>query len=192
MARRCGGDSRLIGWSILYSSLSVIVRALGDHDFGLRIRRWPLISYCALLFVLLLSSFYSPSNSVFSLENTAGLFDRAFVFSLFWMAASQIQRESDLIIFAATSSFVSVALAGWVLWNAASLDFSAYRGGTSVNENYLSMVLFTGVAPLVYCLFTGLGRISNGLLLLLLVIMSASLILASRGILFAGAVASWL
>lgn len=169
--------------------LSIVARIFQDRQFLVRLYRWPLLPYCLILFVLAISSLYSPSISVFSLENTAGLFDRVFVFSLFCMAASQIQVKSDLSVFAAAAGIVSLGLSVWVIWNAAALEFSAYRGGTSVNENYLSAVILAGAAPLAYVLFSTTNLLlKSGILLSLLCVTVASLILASRGMLVAGAI----
>jgi O-antigen ligase len=106
--------------------------------------------------------------------------------SLFWIAASQVHEENDLTIFAVTTVVVSLVLSVWVIRTAAELDFTAYRGGIEVNENYVSMFVLAGAIPLVSAIF-GRKGISFRFMCLasILCIVLASMILASRGMLLA-------
>src|ERR1700730_10371067 len=49
--------------------LSIGLRILQDDRFLLRVRQWPLASFFVLLFVMAVSSFYSPSNTVLSFDD---------------------------------------------------------------------------------------------------------------------------
>ncbi len=166
--------------------LSIGVRIFQDNHFLLRVHRWPLASFLLLLFVMAVSAFYSPSNTVLSISEPTSFFARAIVISLFWLAASHIQEENDLLIFAGTTVLVSVVLSTWVIWTAGQGQFAAYRGGGLVNENYVSMFVLAGAIPLINAIFAQKIRLLNLLFLaVLMFVMLAALILASRGMIAA-------
>ena len=176
-------------YRILYVGLllSVGMRIFRDQQFVSRIRLWPTWPWLFLMLAITVSAFYSPSNSVFSVGDPSGFFAKIMLLLLFGFAAAQIQEKGDLLIFAASTAVVSSVLSGWVIWNASRLNFAAYRGGILVNENYVSMLVLVGVAPLLYFFFLGTNRLLVRItsIVLLLFIVFASLILASRSMLTA-------
>src|ERR1700682_3904916 len=74
----------------LVLAISMLARLLQDRTFLLRSRRWPRAPYVLLLVLLLASSLYSHSSTVFILENPAGLWNWIVVFLLFWIAAAHV------------------------------------------------------------------------------------------------------
>jgi len=141
--------------------------------------------------MMVVSSFYSPSNTVLSFDDPAGLCARVVIISLLWIAASHIQEERDLLIFATTTVIVSLVLSGWVIWTAWESDFTADRGGILVNENYVAIFILTGAIPLIDSIYVQKNRgVRVFCSALLLCVVLASLILASRGTLLAFAVAA--
>jgi len=171
--------------------VSIVARLVQDGNFLSQMRRLPLASYFFLVLLILASSLYSQTSHTFIAEGAPTVWDSMIVMLLFWMAASQVQREVDLKIMAATTVLVSLVLCVWVVWNAAQLNFAAAgRGGIEVNQNYVAAFLLLGGLPLVYLLFTA-GKLWLKLLSwpLLIVVLLGALILASRGI-FAGFIAA--
>ncbi len=161
--------------------VSVGVRFLQDGAYLVQLRRWPLVSYAILLVLFLASALYSPSSEPFS-QQPWNLWGLIAIISLFLLAASHVQEENDLQIFALTTVGVSLALSVWVILSAAQLNFEALRGGIDVNQNYVSVFVLAGIIPLIHTLFVAKRGFLKLLgLPVLLVVMLASLILASRG-----------
>jgi len=165
--------------------VSVGVRFLRDRAYLVQMRRWPLVSYAILLVLFLASALDSKSTEPFS-DQSWNLWGLITIISLFLLAASQVQEENDLQIFALTTVSVSLALSVWVILTAAQLNFEALRGGIDVNQNYVSVFVLAGIIPLIHFLFTAKRGFLKFLSLpALLVVMLASLILASRGMIAA-------
>jgi O-antigen ligase len=188
------GQGEVVDWSTLavfralylILPISMVARFIQDRDFMFRVRRWPLVPYFLLLAMLLAASLHSPSIRPFGPDNSADLWSHLVICSLFWLAASQVQQEDDLKIFAGATVLVSLALSTWVIWNTARLNFEAYRGGIDVNQNYVSEFVLAGALPLIYFLFTGNRRfLKFACLPILLYILLGGSILASRGLLVA-------
>jgi O-antigen ligase len=168
--------------------LSVLVSFVRDPMSYERFRRWPNLSYLALVFSLIISSFYSPYTNVLVFSDPQGIVSILVVCSLFWIAASHMQEHEDFIKFALTTVALSVSLSLWVIWIAAQGDFTAFRGGTNINENYESLFVLCGAIPLIQFVLISKGilqRMASSAALL--VILFASSILASRGMLLAAA-----
>ena len=179
--------AQLVVFRALYLVLliSACARIVQDRAYLVQLRRWPLVSYAVLLVLFLASALYTKSNEPFS-DQSWNLWGLLTIISLFLLSASQIQEESDLQIFALTTIGVSLALSVWVISNAAQLNFEALRGGIDVNQNYVSVFVLAGIVPLVHSLFVTKHRFLKVLCLpVLLVVMLASLILASRGMIAA-------
>ncbi|HEY6351166.1 MAG TPA: O-antigen ligase family protein [Candidatus Angelobacter sp.] len=169
--------------------VSLVARLVQDPSFLLRVRRWPLASYCFLLILILASALYTRTGSAFSSDANPTVWDNLAIISMFWMAASQVQKESDLKIMAGTTAAVSLALCVWVIWNAAQLNFAALRGGIEANQNYVSQFVVAGAIPLIGILFMAKRRwVKLACLPILLCVMLGALILASRGMIAALAV----
>src|SRR5579864_2202498 len=98
--------------------VSLVARLVQDPSFLLRARRWPLASYFFLLILILASALYTRTGSAFSSDANPTVWDNVAIISMLWMAASQVQKESDLKIMAGTTAAVSLALCVWVIWNA--------------------------------------------------------------------------
>src|SRR6516162_5421331 len=118
----------------------------------MRVRHWPMGLFFGLFLLMGLSALYSPSNLVLSPDAPSGLLDRAVIISLFWIAASHIQQKEDLGIFAGAVVFVSLVLSTWVIWTAWRGNFTAFRGGVGVNENYVSIFILVGAITVVHFL----------------------------------------
>jgi O-antigen ligase/polysaccharide polymerase Wzy-like membrane protein len=162
--------------------ISLVARFIQDRNFLVHIRRWPLLSYSILMTVLLASSLYSVTHQVLDLDQSGGLWNRMVVLLLFFIGACHIHRERDLQLFGITTIGVSLALSLWVIWNAAQLNFEAYRGGIKTDMNYVSTFVFLGALAVVNSILVGKSRLSTFLWLpLLLCELFAALILASRG-----------
>ncbi len=175
----------------LIISISLVARFIQDMSFLTHIRSWPLLPYLVLIIVLLTSSLYSVTNQSLDLEQSGGLWNRMVVLLLFFVGGCHIHRELDLQLFGITTVGVSLALSVFVIWNAAQLNFEAYRGGIKTDMNYVSTFIFLGTLALVNVIFVGKIRLSTFLWLpLLLCQLFAALILASRGGFAAFAVAS--
>jgi O-antigen ligase len=166
--------------------ISLIARLVQDRDFLSHMRLLPRVSYLSLLAFLLASSLYAHSSDIFLFENPGGLWSRVMVLGLFWISAAHVHEEIDVKLIAATSAAVSFALAIWIIWNAAQLNFEAYRGGIEVNQNYVSIFVLAGLMPLTYVIFVARSIFFKILTFLILFCsILASLILASRGMLIA-------
>jgi O-antigen ligase/polysaccharide polymerase Wzy-like membrane protein len=164
--------------------ISLVARVVQDRTFLLRMRRWPLLAYGAVMALVLASSLYSRSPHVFFSEATASIWDLVVIFSLFWMAAGHVHQESDVKILGATTTVVSLALSLWLIWTVAQLNFEAYRGGIEVNQNYVSLFVLVGALSLINALFMAKSWLLRFLLLsVLLGIVLGGMILASRGML---------
>ena len=170
--------------------ISVVARLIQDRTFLLRVRSWPLLPYVFLLIVVLASSLYANSNSIFSSDNPDGFLNCIVVPALFWMAVAHVQQNEDLTVFAGMTVVVSLSLSVWVIWNLAQLNFEAVRGGIEGNQNYVSVFVLMGAISLIDTIFGGKNRFLRVLYLpVLLCLVLASLILASRGMMAAAAVA---
>jgi O-antigen ligase len=166
--------------------ISLFARFVQDHNFLLRMRRLPLLPYIFLLVLMLASSFYAHSSEVFLPDNPGGIWTRLVVLGLFWISAAHVKQKHDLYLLAGTSLVVSLTLSIWVIWNAAQLNFEAYRGGIDVNQNYVSIFVLAGAFPLIDVIFIFKSRLVKFLSLpVLLCVALAALILASRGMLVA-------
>lgn len=162
--------------------ISLVARFVQDRGFLLRTRSWPMLPYFIFITVLLASSVYSISNAALAFNESGSVWSRSVVMLLFLIAGCHIHRESDLQLFVATTVAVSLALSLWVIWNAAQLNFEAYRGGIKTDMNYVSTFIFVGALALVNSIFVGKSRLFTILCLpLLLCELLATLILASRG-----------
>jgi O-antigen ligase len=169
--------------------LSVLVRILREPEFFAFVRRWPILPYLGLVFITLISSLHSLYIDVFSFNDPASLFGVLIVMSLYWISASQIQGPDDPLIFGGTAAALSLAISVWVIWTASRADFSAFRGGTNVNENYESLYVLAGVFPIIGLLFHVKSKVWRLFLILaLLPIALGASILASRGMILAGLV----
>jgi O-antigen ligase/polysaccharide polymerase Wzy-like membrane protein len=166
----------------LIISISIVARFIQDRGFLAHIRRWPLLPYLALIIVLLTSSLYSVTHQALDLDQSGGLWSRMVVLLLFFVGGCHIHRELDLQLFGITTVGVSLALSLFVIWNAAQLNFEAYRGGIKTDMNYVSTFIFLGTLALINVIFVSKTRLSTFLWLpLLLCQLFAALILASRG-----------
>jgi O-antigen ligase len=166
--------------------ISMIARLIQDHSFVPQVRRWPLVPYFFLLATILASSLYSSSNKPFSSDYSANLWSHLVVVLLFCMTAASVQDKNDLKIFAGATVLVSLSLSVWVIWNAARLNFEAFRGGVDVNQNFISEFALPGALPLIYVIFTDRRWFLKFFCLpVLLCIILAGLILASLGMLAA-------
>jgi len=173
----------------LVAFVSCIARLVQDRTFVSQMRRWSAPSYFSLLFLILASALYSQTSGTFASASGSTVWDALALVSLFWMCAAQVQREVDLKIVAGTTVVVSLVLSVWVIWNAAQLDFTGFRGGIEVNQNYVSLFTLVGAISLCNIILTGKRFLVRLLFLLpLLCIVSASVILASLGMLAAFAV----
>lgn len=174
----------------LIALISFVARLVQDSNFLNQIRRWPLTSYFFLLILIVASSLYSQTARAFSSTDLPTVWDIIAVFSLFWLTAAQVQREADLKLIAGTTVVVALVLSAWVIWNAARLNFTVLRGGIEVNQNYVSDFVLLGAISLINVVLVS-KRLWVKLvsLLPLLLIMAASLILASRGLFIAFLVA---
>lgn len=171
--------------------ISLVARFIQDRSFLIRVRSWPILPYFILIIVLLASSLYSISNAALAFDESGGLWSRTVVILLFMVAGCHIHRESDLRSLAVTAVAVSQVLSVWVIWNAAQLNFEAYRGGIKTDMNYVSIFIFLGTLALGDAILVGKARLATFLLLpLLLCQLFAALILASRGGFAAFALAS--
>jgi len=162
--------------------ISLVARFIQDRGCLLRTRSWPILPYVVLITVLLASSLYSISNAALAFDESGGLWSRTVVILLFLAAGCHIHRERDLQLFGITTVGVSLALSLWVIWNAAQLNFGAYRGGIKTDMNYVSTFVFLGALVVVNSIFVGKSRLSTFLWLpILLCQLFSALILASRG-----------
>jgi O-Antigen ligase len=162
--------------------ISLVARFIQDRNFLVHFRRWPLLSYSVLITVVVASSLYSITHQVLDLDQSGGLWSRMVVLLLFFIGGCHIHRERDLQLFGITTVGVSLAVSLWVIWNAAQLNFSAYRGGIKTDMNYVSTFVFLGALVVVNWIFIGKSRLSTFLSLpVLLCQLFATLILASRG-----------
>ena len=67
-----------------------------------------------------------------------------------------------------------------------NLDFSAFRGGIEVNQNFVSLFILAGAIPLVHAQFRVSGYAKRlAVFLLLVFVMFGAFLLASRGALIA-------
>ncbi|HKD15361.1 MAG TPA: O-antigen ligase family protein [Candidatus Angelobacter sp.] len=174
----------------LILAISLITRWIKDPALSLQMRRCPFFSYTLLIVLLLASALYSQASQPFSGES-GSLWGRFVVISLFWMAAFHVQKESDLKIFAATTVAVTIVLASWVIWSAAHLDFQAYRGGVKSDQNYVSSFVMVGALPLLNSFFAAKHFFARvGSLVLVFFVLFTCLLLASRGMFAAFAVAA--
>lgn len=166
--------------------MSFLVRLVQDGSFLGQTRRWPLLPYSVFLVLILASSLYSQTSSTFFSPDGWSVWDSITMISLFWLAASQVQRESDLTIMAGTTVGVSLVLSVWVIWNAAQLNFEALRGGVDINQNYVSLFVLPGAVPLVSGILVSKRRLVKLLCVPpLLCVVAGGLILASRGMFIA-------
>jgi O-antigen ligase len=104
------------------------------------------------------------------------------VLLLFWFAACHVHNENDALFVAMSVAGTSLILSFWVIWNAAQLNFEGYRGGITVDQNYVSIFVFPGTLVLATFLFVfkrSVWKLACGVLLLATLV--ASLLLASRG-----------
>lgn len=166
--------------------LSVLVRFFRDCDLLPSAGKWPLGSYLALVFLTVVSATYTPYTRVLVFSDPASLFGVLVVMSLFWVSAFQIHGTTDTLVFGWTAAGLSIVLSAWVIWTASQADFSSFRGGTNVNENYESLFLLAGVFPVVYFASSTKAKVWKALLIVaLLLICLGSFILASRGMIIA-------
>lgn len=178
----------LVIFQVLYCVLlfSLVTRVIWESDFTAQIRIWPLVSYFFLVALMLASALYSPSSRPFSPDKTYNLWGRLVIVSLFWLAAAQIRRKEDLRIMTVTTVGVSLVLSIWVILTASQLHFEALRGGIDVNQNYVSGFVLLGALSAINFIFISKSVFLKACnLAILLCIMLASLILASRGMLAA-------
>jgi O-antigen ligase len=183
------GGGKLYRIAYPFLLLSVLIRIFRDSDFLISAKKWPLFSYLALVFLTVISSLYSSYIKVFTFSDSASLFGVLVVMSLFWISASHIQGPEDPVIFGGTAAALSIAISVWVIWTASQADFSAFRGGTNVNENYESLFVLAGVFPVVNCLFLATKKVWRALLAAALFsIALGAFILASRGMIIAALV----
>ncbi|HLG94671.1 MAG TPA: O-antigen ligase family protein [Bryobacteraceae bacterium] len=168
-----------------------VLRLFTDPFFFQQIRRWPNLNYLAILFVLAASSLYSTNARALAPTEPTGLLSILVVTLLFWLSAGQIRLPSDFEIFAKASIALSTCLSLWVVWTAAQGNFSVFRGGTGVNENYESLLMLTGAIAAFYFLVATDGLAGKlAFAGALSVILLGSGILASRGSLISAAVGS--
>lgn len=174
----------LLVFRVLYAVLAVsfIARFLQDEELVQRLRRFPLISYGFLVATVILSICYTMVST-----EKANIWGYLSLLSLFPLAALQMQRDEDFKVMAGATVLVSLALSTWVISLSYSTDFAfEARGGTDINQNFLSVWLLLGAFPLVQLLFTGKTKKTRLLAILLLtVVCFGAFLLASRGMLIA-------
>src|SRR5216683_437527 len=151
--------------------IAVVALVIQDSNFLLRMRRWPVFSYIALLILVLGSALYSQTNSALDFDDSAGVWNRVVVLGLFWMSAALVQEESDVKFFGITSAGVALVLSLWVIWSASQFDFEALRGGVAVNQNHISVFVLAGAIPLVNCLFSARSYFFRVIVMLSLLLM---------------------
>jgi O-antigen ligase len=168
-----------------------VLRLFTDPYFFQQFRRWPNLSYLSILFALAASSLYSTNPRALAPTEPTGLLSILVVTLLFWLSAGQIRLPSDFEIFAKASILLATCLSIWVVWTAAQGDFSVFRGGTGVNENYESLFMLTGAIAAFYFLIATDGlAVKLAFAGALSIILLGSGILASRGSLISAAVGS--
>lgn len=173
--------------------ISILARWIQDPTFATQVRRWPVWPYISLIVLVFASSLYSISKESISWDSDWNLWPHVVVMLLFLAAACLIHRPIDLEIFSAATVMISVFLSVWVIWNAAQLNFEAFRGGISSDQNYVSMFVFLGMLSLINVVLTGQNRWRFLFVPVLLCGVFASFILASRGGFVAfGAATLWL
>lgn len=184
--------SELLLFRALYPILliSVIVRFFKDPAFLSQARKWPLIAFAVFMVTVLAPALYSSSFHVFD-DSTSNIFGQVAIISLFWLSAAHIQNQRGLYIFATSTVIASLGLSAWIGYSVARLDFSAFRGGVEVNQNFVSLYVLAGAIPLLHALFnvSGLWR-KTGILALLGIVLAGAMLLASRGVLIAFFVAA--
>lgn len=182
--------SELLLFRALYPILflSVVIRLLRDPSVLSQIADWPK-TYVLLAVFTLTTALYSSSKHAFD-SSPFNIWGLLVILLLFALSAAHIHSSEDFKVVAQTSVLTSLGLAIWVLWTTAHLDFSAFRGGIDVNQNYVSLFELAGGVPVVHWLF-GARRFwkRSSFLLLLTVILSVGLLLQSRGELIAFAAA---
>jgi O-antigen ligase len=182
------GGLRLYRVAYPFLLLSVFLRFIQDPTLYDRIRHWPNLSYAVLIFTLVLSSLYTPYIGVLRLGDPFGLSGTLVVVSLFLIGASHMQQQEDFVRFALITASLSFSVSVWVIWTAAQGDFTAFRGGTNINENYESLYVLAGAIPLVEFILTSKQVLTRVVSTVgLLATLFASAILASRGPLIAAA-----
>lgn len=169
----------------LILGLSILFRWMQDRTFTAQIRRLPLLPFIALVVLVFASSLYSVFGDSLSWENNWNVWNHAVTMLVFLLTAFHIQRETDLNDFAATTVVVSVVLAFWVVRNIAQLNFEAYRGGISNDQNYVSGFIFLGMLVLIDVVLKGRSRLRLLWIPVLLGELFTSLNLASRGMFIA-------
>lgn len=163
-------------------AISITARFMQDPDFLSQMRRWPLWSYSFVLALMIASALYSQTNHAFAPGDSWNVWFRLVTLLLFWFAACHIHQESDLMSVAIVVAGTSLVLSFWVIWSAARMDFEGYRGGISIDQNYVSLFVFPGALALISLLFA-LKRFLLKLICAVLLgcLLFAALILASRG-----------
>lgn len=169
--------------------LSLAVRLFRDASLLKQIKDWP-HTYFALTAVAVLTAIYSISRHAFDLTSPFNVLGQLVIMLLFVIAASHVQAPDDFRIIAICAVLTSLALSWWILWTTAKLDFSAFRGGIEVNQNYVSLFELAGAIPLVHWLFRSNGFAKKlGIFALLAVVITGAALLESRGLLVAFAAA---
>jgi O-antigen ligase len=175
---------QLVLFRMVYLALfvAVFVRLIKDREFIRRIHEGTWISYLCVVAAFLGSSLYSQSSHSFAPGDPFNVWGYLLVYSLFWLAAAQVRSLNDVTVFAWSTVLVSVTLSAWVIWSAATLKFENLRGGIDVNQNFVSVLVLVGTLALLYQVVRQRGFWTKSLLItLLLPMVLASFILASRG-----------
>lgn len=107
--------------------------------------------------------------------------------ALVWLQGRSIKGLGVIAVGAVLSS---LAISGYVIANAATMNYNTYRGGVDLNPNVVAMVILFGVVTALAWAIDRLGQRGTGWLALFLLLISGGMLysltlLASRGMIIA-------